>query len=274
MKTKRSERIGAMIRILTQTPNTIYSYPVFCDMFDAAKSSISEDIAATKNIIEKFGLGKIETLAGAAGGVRFLQDIPDEAANKFLLSACEKLSKAERVLPGDFIYTVDVLSDPKYVDKMSEILATKLRKLEADFVITVETKGIPIALLTAKNLGIPLVIARRDNMLSEGPVVTINYVSGSLSRLQTMSVAKMAVPQGKKALVIDDFMKGGGTVKGICEIMKEFDVKIVGVGVVIATQEPEQKNVTDYFSLITMCGIDKALNIPILKPTQSLNIGV
>ncbi len=274
MKTKRSERIGAMIRILTENPNTLYSYPIFCEMFGAAKSSISEDIASIKSIIEKFGLGQVETVAGAAGGVRFLQNISDEDAHKFLLEICDKLSKEERILPGDFVYTVDVLSNPKYVSKMSEILATKLRKLGADFVITVETKGIPVALMTAKNLGIPLVIARRDNKLSEGPVVTINYESGSSNRLQTMSVAKMAMSQGKKALVIDDFMKGGGTVKGICGIMKEFNVTIVGVGVIIATAEPEQKNISDYYSLITMDGIDKNHNIPILRPTQSLNITI
>jgi len=274
MKTKRSERIGAMIRILTENPNTLYSYPAFCEMFGAAKSSISEDIASIKSIIEKFGLGKIETVAGAAGGVRFLQNVSDEDAYKFLLNICEKLSKEERVLPGDFIYTVDILSDPKYVGKMSEILATKLRNLNADFVVTVETKGIPIALMTARNLGIPLVIARRDNSSSEGPVVTINYVSGSSSRLQTMSVAKMSMGQGKKALVIDDFMKAGGTVKGICGIMKEFDVDVVGVGVVIATAEPQQKNVNDYYSLITMYGIDRENNIPILKPTYSMNMNI
>lgn len=274
MKTKRSERIGAMIRILTETPNTLYSYPVFCDMFNAAKSSISEDIAAIKNIIEKFGLGKIETVAGAAGGVRFVQNVSDEDAYKFLLSICDMLSKEERVLPGDFIYTVDILSNPKYVGKMSEILATKLRSLDADFVVTVETKGIPVALMTARNLGIPLVIARRDNKMSEGPVVTINYVSGSSSRLQTMSVAKMSVSQGKKALVIDDFMKAGGTVKGICGIMKEFDVEVVGVGVIIATAEPEQKKVNDYYSLITMEGIDPNNNIPVLRPTDSLNLNL
>lgn len=274
MKTKRSERIGAMIRILTENPNTLYSYPVFCDMFGAAKSSISEDIASIKSIIEKFGLGKIETVAGAAGGVRFLQNVTDEDAKEFLLNICSELSKAERVLPGDFIYTVDVFSNPKYVSKMSEILATKFRKLDADFVVTVETKGIPIALMTAKNLGIPLVIARRDNQMSEGPVVTINYVSGSSSRLQTMTVAKMAMSQGKKALVIDDFMKAGGTVKGICEIMREFDVKVVGVGVIIATAEPEQKNIDDYYSLITMHGIDKNQRLPILRPTQSLDMNL
>lgn len=274
MKTKRSERIGAMIRILTENPNTLYSYPVFCDMFGAAKSSISEDIAAIKNIIEKFGLGKIETVAGAAGGVRFVQNVSDEDAYKFLLSICDMLSKEERVLPGDFIYTVDILSNPKYVGKMSEILATKLRDLEADFVVTVETKGIPVALMTARNLGIPLVIARRDNKMSEGPVVTINYVSGSSSRLQTMSLAKMSMSQGKKALVIDDFMKAGGTVKGICGIMKEFDVEVVGVGVIIATSEPEQKKVNDYYSLITMEGIDQNNNIPILRPTDSLNLNL
>ena len=41
---KRTERVGAMIEILTQSPNKVYSLQSFCDLFGAAKTRISEDI--------------------------------------------------------------------------------------------------------------------------------------------------------------------------------------------------------------------------------------
>ena len=40
---KRTERVGAMIQILTGSPSKTYSLQYFCDLFGAAKSSVSED---------------------------------------------------------------------------------------------------------------------------------------------------------------------------------------------------------------------------------------
>ena len=48
--------------------------------------------------------------------------------------------------------------------------------MDVDYVVTVETKGIPLAYEVAKSLGVQLVIVRRDNKVTEGPTVTINYV--------------------------------------------------------------------------------------------------
>ena len=68
-KIKRNERLGAMTRILTDAPNRIHTLGEFCELFGAAKSTISEDIDLVSESFERFDLGKIETVAGAAGGV-------------------------------------------------------------------------------------------------------------------------------------------------------------------------------------------------------------
>ena len=75
---KRTERVGAMIEILTQSPNKVYSLQYFCDLFGAAKSSISEDIRACNAALEFTGGGRLETGTGAKGGVRFVPHISDE----------------------------------------------------------------------------------------------------------------------------------------------------------------------------------------------------
>lgn len=151
----------------------------------------------------------------------------------------------------------DILSTSQYVERMGEILASQFYKTRPDFVVTVETKGIPIALMTARALHKPLVIARRDNKITEGSVVTINYLTGSARRIQTMSLAKRAVKEGRKALIIDDFMKGGGTAKGMVDMMKEFNVNVVGIGVMMETEQPIKKMVGQYKSLIIMKNVDE-----------------
>ena len=106
--------------------------------------------------------------------------------------------------------------------------------------------------MTAKFLNVPLVIIRKDTRITEGPTVSINYVTGSTRKIQTMSLSRKSMTEGSKVLIIDDFMKAGGTAKGITDMMKEFKAQVEGIGVFIATEEPEHKRIDDFVSLITL----------------------
>ena len=82
------ERIGALIKILSDQPNRIITLNYFCDLFGAAKSSISEDIVIAKQLLEELQLGTLRTVAGAAGGVKFLPLISRDHALNFLQDIC------------------------------------------------------------------------------------------------------------------------------------------------------------------------------------------
>ena len=71
---------------------------------------------------------------------------------------------------------------------MGIIIADQYYDASPDFVLTMETKGIPAALMTADALGVPLVIARRSSNVFEGSAVNINYVTGSADRIETMPI--------------------------------------------------------------------------------------
>jgi purine operon repressor len=265
-KIKRNERIGAMIKILTDRPNYIYNLNFFSEMFCASKSTISEDVDIIRGIFERFQLGEIRTVTGAAGGIKYIAYPSREQSMIFVKDLCERLSQPDRILPGGFIYMTDLIYMPEIAKTVGEILASQFVQDDPDFVITVETKGIPIAMMTAKALDCPVVIARRDNKVTEGSVVTINYVSASSNQIQTMSLPKRSVKKGQKGLIIDDFMKGGGTVKGIVDILKEFEVEVVGVGVVIATRQPEKKMIDKYKPLMILDEIDQINKKVVVTP--------
>ena len=151
-KIKRNERLGAMTRILTNAPNRIHTLGEFCEMFGAAKSTISEDIDLVSKAFEQFDLGVIETVAGAAGGVRY-RAIPSHARAKRVLEALAgRLQEPGRMLPGGFLYTSDVTAESETAQALGEILATPYYDKAPDFVLTMETKGIPIALLTLQGM--------------------------------------------------------------------------------------------------------------------------
>ena len=256
-KAKRNERIAIIIRTLCQYPNRLFTLSHFCEMFGSAKSTISEDIVIARDVLKKYGAGEIQAVTGAAGGVRFLPMEKEPDALAFIQEMCAMLCEESRILPGGYIYTVDVLSNPVYLERMGNLLARYFLPAQCDFVATVETKGIPIALMTARALGKPLVILRRDNKLTEGSVITINYVSASTNRIQTMSLSTRAVKKGQKAVIIDDFMKGGGTLKAIRDLLREFEVQVMGAGVVIDTSEPRDKLLSDYVALMELKDVNE-----------------
>ena len=257
-KIKRSERLGAMARILAESPNRIHTLGEFCDIFGAAKSTISEDIDLISQSLELFDLGRLETLAGAAGGARF-RPIPSAARVASSLQALAgRLSEPGRMLPGGFLYTSDVTSEPVTAQMLGEILAMSYYDKEPDLVLTMETKGIPIALMTARALNVPLVIARRDSRAYEGSAVKINYIAGGGNeRIETMALARRAVQPGQRALIVDDFMKGGGTLQGMVDMMREFQAEVIGVCVMISTVEPKEKRVKGAKSLLVLDGFDR-----------------
>ena len=214
-------------------------------MFDAAKSTISEDVELLRQVYRQFGLGEIETVTGAAGGVKFLPKMPAGAALEYVQEVCKQLADPGRVLPGNFLYIQDILSQPDTLEVLGAIMAAPYFTSNPDFVLTVETKGIPFALMVARALGVPLVIARRDHKAFEGSVVTINYISGNSGEMKTMSLAKRAVRPGQRALIVDDFTKDGGTVRGMVELMQEFDVVTVGVGVMVERRKEGATRIYD-----------------------------
>ena len=267
-KIKRSERLGAMARILAQTPNRIHSLGEFCELFGAAKSTVSEDIDLISRSFSEFDLGRIETLAGAAGGVRYRAIPSREGSLRTLSALADRLSEPGRMLPGGFLYTSDVTSEPDTAQALGEILAAPYYDAVPDFVLTMETKGIPIALMTAHALNVPLVIARRDSRAYEGSAVKINYIAGSNERIETMALARRAVKPGQRALIVDDFMKGGGTLQGMVDMMREFQAEVMGVCVMIATAEPREKRVKGAQSLLVLDGFDRETGRARVHPSE------
>lgn len=251
-KIRRNERMSAMMKTLCDSPNKIFTLSYFCDLFGVAKSTMSEDIDILAEVMKAFDLGRLETVTGAAGGVRFRTVVSRETARKAIQSLSQRLSGTERVLPGGFLYCSDILSDPEWVRRMGEIIATEYYEAAPDFVLTMETKGIPVAMATANALGTPLVIARHSSRVYEGSAVNINYISGSSGQIQTMSLARRAVKEGQKCLIVDDFLKGGGTAKGMKELMHEFNVNVIGMAFVLETVTPEKKRISGEKSLMVM----------------------
>ena len=94
---RRNERLAAMTRILVESPNKIFTLGTFCEMFGAAKSTLSEDIDILRGVFAQFHLGQLDTVTGAAGGVRYRPVLAPEDAYRTVKDLAQMLAA-----PGAF----------------------------------------------------------------------------------------------------------------------------------------------------------------------------
>lgn len=266
---RRTHRIAAITKTLVEQPQRVFALRDFAHMFGVSRSTLSEDLAIIRGTFDRLHMGKIETISGAVGGVRYLPDLTEEQMSAYIGDICVQLQEPERILPGGFLYTDDLLSSPGILKKVGSIFATRFRSKQPEYVVTVETAGIPVALKTAYALNIPLVIVRRQSRVSEGPVLTMNFLSGS-RQVETMSLSRRALARNSRVLLIDDFMKAGGTLRGLTDLMGEFECEVVGKGVFIETGWPEEKLITDHLALIYLQDVDAKNRTVSVQPADSI----
>lgn len=256
MKFRRSGRLVDMTNYLLHHPHSLVPLTHFAEKYQSAKSSISEDLTIIKETFEQHGIGTLLTVPGAAGGVKFIPQVELSEAKQFIDELCELMAKPERLLPGGYLYLTDILGNPSIVNQIGRLFATVFSKRKIDVVMTVATKGIPLAYAVAGQLDVPVVIVRKDSKVTEGSTVSINYVSGSSKRIQTMLLAKRSLKEGSNVLIIDDFMKAGGTINGMISLLEEFRANVAGIGVLVETEGVEERLVDEYISLIKLTDVD------------------
>ncbi len=115
-----------------------------------------------RETISKLGLGRIETIAGAAGGVRYVPFLsgrenarcggrPRRSVVGSRSAFCPAASLYERHRRG---------TRPAFANRRA--VRNPVLRRRPDAVVTVETRGIPIAMMTARALNVPLAIVRRQ----------------------------------------------------------------------------------------------------------------
>ena len=267
---KRSERLVDMVKYLLARPHTLIALPFFADRYGAAKSSISEDLAILRQTLANDQNGILETVAGAAGGVRYIPFVGKKEATNYLHDLADRIEDPDRILPGNFVYLSDILGSPQDLQQIGPLIATKYAYSNVDYVMTIETKGIAIAQAVSRFLNVPFVMVRRRPKITEGSTISVNYVASSSERVEKMELAKRLLPEGSNVLIVDDFMKGGGTLTGMEELVKEFKGTVAGMCVLCETKYASQKVVDDYQSLIKITEVDRTKKLIKVRPGNFL----
>lgn len=167
------------------------------------------------------------------------------------------LQESDRLLPGGYLFMSDLVGKPRLLSQVGELIATMYTDKEIDAVVTIATKGISLANAVANIMNLPVVVIRKDNKVTEGSTVSINYVSGSSRKIETMVLSKRTLPEGSNVLIVDDFMRAGGSITGVMNLMNEFKAHVVGVSVLVESKEVKHRLIEDYTSLVKLSDVNE-----------------
>ncbi|MUV38019.1 Pur operon repressor [Lentibacillus sp. JNUCC-1] len=254
---RRSQRLVVLTQFFLENPYTHIQLSSFVSRMEASKTSISEDLGILNDVFTAEGTGYLDITAGAQGGVKYIPSMSHDNIHDFIGGLCKQLEDPSRLLTGGYLYMSDILGYPHTVQQIGRTFASEFADRDIDLVMTVATKGIPLAYAVGQYLGVPVVIARRDPIVTEGSSVSINYISGATRKIQTMVLPKRSLTIGSNVCIVDDFMKAGGTITGMINLLKEFDANPSAIGVLAeADDEEDERIVEDYTSLIKIMDVD------------------
>jgi xanthine phosphoribosyltransferase len=124
--------------------------------------------------------------------------------------------------------------DPQLMQGMGKEMALRFAGIQIDRILTAEISGIAPALMTAIELNVPLVYARKKQPITmRGPIYMEAAPSHTKGGMVELLVSGEFLKAGENVLIIDDFLATGETLKALGRMVQAADAKLVGVGVVV-----------------------------------------
>ncbi|MGX7141152.1 pur operon repressor [Facklamia languida] len=248
-KLKRNQRLVVITKELLQSPNRLLNLQTFASQLGCAKSSISEDLDIIRHLFDEHDLGKIQTLTGKSGGVIYHPTLSQSEISHFQEEVSRRMQTGKRILAGNYIYVNDLLQDPQILRQCGQLIAGLYLDQEIDAVLTIEAKGIGLAVMVANFLNKPYVVVRREASAGEGSTISVNYLSGSHQNVRKMELSKASLSPNSRVLIVDDFLRNGGTMLGLLNLVEEFDSKTVGICVFAENKANDRLELPHYQAL-------------------------
>ena len=141
------------------------------------------------------------------------------------------------ILPGGFLKVDGLVNHqllPELTREMGVQFARHFRDLKPSKVLTIEVSGIAPALVTAIELGVPMVYARKKKPLTmREPAFTAQLISRTKGGVVDLFVSSEFLGPDDRVIVIDDFLASGGTLRALSEMIRLSGAELLGLGCVI-----------------------------------------
>ncbi len=136
-----------------------------------------------------------------------------------------------------------ILGDVELVEKTAAALAEKV-PAGTDFLMTAETKGIPLAHAMARILGMKTYIVARKSKKAymRNPIVVEDESITTFGKQVLMlSDSDAALIKGKRVLLVDDVISTGGSMKALSELAEKAGAAVTGQAAILAEGDAKER---------------------------------
>jgi adenine/guanine phosphoribosyltransferase-like PRPP-binding protein len=150
------------------------------------------------------------------------------------------------VAPSLRIAVFNLLGDTEIVEAAGTALARRLADVDADLLVTAETKSVPLVYELARRLGRPWVVLRKQYKPYMGETVSAETVSITTGHPQTLYLDEKdrALVEGKRAVLVDDVISTGSTLEGMRSVVRGAGGEVVAEAAVFTEgDERETENI-------------------------------
>ncbi|MBC8064133.1 MAG: adenine phosphoribosyltransferase [Chlorobia bacterium] len=123
-----------------------------------------------------------------------------------------------------------VLEDPVAFKEVVDLLAEDARKVGAETIVGIESRGFIFGVPVAMKLGLPFAMARKLGKLP------FDKISEEYALEYGTNVVEMhtdAIKPGQKAYIVDDLLATGGTAAAAARLVERLEGEVCGFGCMI-----------------------------------------
>lgn len=149
----------------------------------------------------------------------------------------EKIKNEGKVLSNQVLKVDSFLNhqiDAFLMREVGKEFADRFKNDGITKIVTLESSGIAPSVMTALELNIPVVFARKRKSLTlTDQLLTASVYSFTKQEENTIAVSGEHLSSEDRVLVIDDFLANGQAALGLAEIVEQAGASLAGIGIVI-----------------------------------------
>lgn len=124
--------------------------------------------------------------------------------------------------------------DPVLMKEVGREFAGRFQGEGITKVLTIESSGIAPGIMTALELQVPLIFARKRKSLTLTEDIYVERVySFTKQETNEITVSKKFIKPGDRVLIVDDFLANGEAAFGLARIAEQAGAEVIGIGIVI-----------------------------------------
>lgn len=158
----------------------------------------------------------------------------------------EGIAISEEILKVDGFLNHQV--DPELMTEIAKDFAQYFKEQGITKIITIESSGIAPALFTAKEMGIPMVILKKQpSKVLYADLYQTMVTSFTKGITYELTLSKKFINENDHVLIIDDFLANGEAATGAVRLVRMAHATVAGVGILIEkTFSPGREKLNEY----------------------------